>query len=63
MMLDDYDYKFQDQLICLKEDIGAKNNYNEINIGHFCISVINYYTDSVHILMKYFSSIQEYIFM
>ena len=36
-------------MICLKEDIGAKNNYNVMNLGQFWISVINYYPDLVGI--------------
>ena len=35
MDLCDYDDKCQDQLICFKEDIVAKNNYNEINLGQY----------------------------
>ena len=54
MDLDDYDDKFQDKLICLKEDIGARNNYNEMNLGQFWISVINSYPDLVLLLIKYF---------
>ena len=50
----DYGYKCQDQLICLKEYIGANNNYNEMDLGQFWISVINSYHGLILLLMKYF---------
>ena len=55
-LMDMYDYedKCQDQFICLKENITANNNYNEMNFGQLWISVINSYPDVVHLLMKYF---------
>ena len=53
MDIDDYVDKCHDHLNCIKEDISAKNNYNEMNFGQFWISVINSYPDLLHLLMKY----------
>ena len=45
------------------EDIGAKNNYNEMNLGQFWTLVINYYPDLLLTsINEILSSIREYIF-
>ena len=58
--MDEYEYILMNMMInfkinlLVKEYIGAKNNYNKMNLHQFWISVINSYPDLVHLLMKYF---------